>query len=80
MVPNRRLINVCGNQLEQSELTGIAGFTFDQVSAPLETPSAQVKGNVILRAGARAQCSPKGSEWTKFLPLAFWEWPATFGP
>lgn len=38
LVPNRHLINVCENELEQTELTGIVGFTFDQLSMPLDTP------------------------------------------
>jgi hypothetical protein len=35
-LPNRHLINICRNELEQSELTGIGGFTCDQLSVPLE--------------------------------------------
>lgn len=36
--PNGLLINICGNESEQSEWTGVAGFTFDWLSAPVEAP------------------------------------------
>lgn len=37
-LPNWHFITVSGNELEQSECTGLEGFPFDQLSVPLEAP------------------------------------------